>query len=424
MNLAKQIFVRFYLVIIVSVIIIGLTIDYLWRSVEEHNDPPEVALLNVAANSLDNSTQRYQAQIEQLNANTGLNFTLVPLEQISGAAIQKKLTQGEVVFLQSTDMKDEAYRLISGSEMLVRLSIDRNEISTSRQYGLLALFYLLIAVIVYAWTRPLVRDLKRLEAGVTNFADSEWDTVVSVAENSPVSHLANTYNALVVRIKQLLNDQQEMSHAISHELRTPLARIKFSLEIASETTNKSDIAIQLSSISEDVIEMQNLVDDLLSYASLEKASTVAKLERGNIQSLVENLAEKLKRNAPHISLDVATDKSQQTIYCDSYLIERALQNLIINGLKHASQRVAVSMEFVNKQCKLIVEDDGEGIDQAQKERVFDSFVRLPDKHKTKGFGLGLAIVKRIAKLHRGRVYLEDSSLGGAKFIFEWPITDK
>lgn len=420
MTLTNQIFVRFYLVIIASVIVIGLAVDYIWQSVEEDELPSETLLLEVTSRFLANSPEDYQQQLNDIHQKTGKQFKLVPLEQISGQSIHEKLKSGEVVFLHSNDMTLTAYLLLPNSQLLLSLEIEDAYPSVTNQYILLTLFYLLIALIVYFWTRPLVRDLKLLEAGVANFADSEWDTVVEVANNSPVSHLANTYNTLVIRIKQLLSDQQEMSHAISHELRTPLARIKFSLEIASGSQNQTDISQQLKSISEDVIEMQNLVDDLLSYASLEKASTVAKLEKGNIQSLIENLVDKLKRNDPQKIIELTTDETSEAVFCDSYLLERALQNLIINGLKHAKQKVNVSFTFLDSNCQVIVDDDGEGIEPSQKSRVFDSFVRLPDKNQTKGFGLGLAIVKRIAKLHQGKVYVEDSPSGGARFIFEWP----
>ena len=104
-------------------------------------------------------------------------------------------------------------------------------------------------------------------------------------------------------------------------------------------------------------------------------------------------------------------------------MELALSNLLANALRYARRNVRIEMARENGLCRLVVEDDGEGIPEAHRASVFHAFTRLDTSRnrETGGFGLGLAIVARIATLHRGRVTAGSSaSLGGARLALEWP----
>ena len=105
-------------------------------------------------------------------------------------------------------------------------------------------------------------------------------------------------------------------------------------------------------------------------------------------------------------------------------MELALSNLLANALRYARRKVSVEVARENGMNRLVVEDDGEGIPEAQRASVFVAFTRLDTSRnrETGGFGLGLAIVARIAALHRGRVVAGSSAtLGGARLTLEWPV---
>lgn len=424
MTLGNQIFLRFYLVIVLSVVIVGWTVDIIWQSFEPlPEERYHEEILSLAAEYIESQTDSSVEQsLSNINQLTSQHLSLVSASQIQADELQQALLNNEIVTLENSDGSFVAYRQLGHRNVLLAIEIPMTEKNKYTKYLLLVTFYLLIAGVVYLWTRPLARDLKTLEDASQDFAHANWNTSVVVPSSSPVNHLAQAYNRLLVRIKQLLKDQQEMSHAISHELRTPLARIKFSLEMALNSDNLESVQKQLTSIDEDIVEIQTLVDELLSYASLEKSSTVANCESGDIKSLITTLAGKLRRNSPNKNLTVKINENTKLVYCDSYLIERALQNLIINAFSHCQSQVNVRFSQSDHVNQLVVEDDGHGIDPDDRARVFDSFVRLQPKQAKgrKGFGLGLAIVKRIATLHQGSVDVAQSTLGGASFIFEWP----
>jgi len=115
------------------------------------------------------------------------------------------------------------------------------------------------------------------------------------------------------------------------------------------------------------------------------------------------------------------DRDAKIVVCDVHLMETVLRNLLYNAIRHANRHIRVTFAVVAQQrYRLCVEDDGPGIAEADRERVFGSFVQLgrPTGQKS-GFGLGLAIVKRIVEWHGGSAHVEPSALGGARFVVDW-----
>lgn len=423
MTLDKQIFVRLYLVIVVSVISVGIVIDYFWQS--SNDNISEIShheeLVQLISWHLDSLADISPNAIQKTQELASYPIGIISLQEIQANNLRQALSAGEIITLENEIGDIAFYKQLSNHPLVLIMTVPDSQHSEWQKYLMLVCFYLLIALAVYFWTLPLTKDLKTLEKAASSFAQSQWDTQVDIPPSSPITHLADAYNQLLIRIKELIKDQQEMSHAISHELRTPLARMKFSLELALNNADSQQVGSQLSSIKSDIEEIQQLVDELLSYATLEKSTTTASFEKGDIASLVQSLIAKLARNTQDKKLTFNAVKSSTQIYCDSYLIERGLQNLIVNALNHCKSEVHVSFQQTRGFNLLIVDDDGTGIPENERQRVFDSFVRLSNQAaKPKGFGLGLAIVKRIATLHRGKVLVDSAPMGGARFIIEWP----
>jgi K+-sensing histidine kinase KdpD len=103
-------------------------------------------------------------------------------------------------------------------------------------------------------------------------------------------------------------------------------------------------------------------------------------------------------------------------------MERVMLNLLENAARFAKTQIQVRAHIQAEQIVVSVSDDGPGIPNAERERVFDSFVRLNNAHNSsqRGFGLGLAIVKRLMRWHKGEACISDTALGGACFSVYWP----
>ena len=107
------------------------------------------------------------------------------------------------------------------------------------------------------------------------------------------------------------------------------------------------------------------------------------------------------------------------VECDSHLMESAIKNLLYNASRYAKHTINLRFTIDKDTYRLSIEDDGPGIPESERQRVFGSFVQLEKSGNHKGFGLGLAIVKRIVEWHGGQAAISQSSLGGASFTLTW-----
>jgi len=221
-------------------------------------------------------------------------------------------------------------------------------------------------------------------------------------------------------VSQLIQSQKEMTAALSHEMRTPLARVRFAMAVLEGEVDE-ELHGQLRAVNADVQQIDDLISDMLDYARLDHPGL--RMDRQEV-ALEPWLKQVAAGCPPHEkALECVRDGGLEHACMEPRLMELALNNLLVNALRYAKQRVRVEITRDHDVYRLVVEDDGDGIPEADRAAVFRAFTRLDTSRnrETGGFGLGLAIVSRIAALHRGRVIAGASrSLGGARLALEWP----
>jgi len=213
-----------------------------------------------------------------------------------------------------------------------------------------------------------------------------------------------------------------MSNAVSHEIKTPLARMKFEIELAQQASTVGEMQRSLEHVKGDIAQINDLVTATLSYAILERADVALNISAHNFTTLLPAITESVARDTrPDLKISTSVQSDALAIRCDMHLMETVLKNLLYNATRYAKHSidVAFTTERVNR---LVVDDDGPGIPEADRQRVFDSFVQLERQAGRKtGFGLGLAIVKRAVEWHGGQVSISESPHGGARFSVTWPV---
>lgn len=227
---------------------------------------------------------------------------------------------------------------------------------------------------------------------------------------------------MAARIESLVASQKDLSNAMSHEIKTPLARMRFELEMARTATASSDLARHLSNINIDIAELDAFVTATLDYAILERAEVALNMGAHDLTLMLPSVAESVRRDSrDDLIVRAEVSSSATAVPCDAHLMETVLRNLLYNATRYARRQIRVTF-FIRPDgvYDLRVEDDGPGIPEADRERIFDSFVQLesPGGQK-KGYGLGLAIVKRIVEWHGGKVSVTRSMLGGAGLVVTW-----
>ena len=202
------------------------------------------------------------------------------------------------------------------------------------------------------------------------------------------------------RIIRHLNQRSEMLSGISHDLRTPLTRIKLQLSFIKD----KEISKKLS---DDVGEMEKMLNEYLQFASSRSAETT---ETFNLSKLLETTIMKYEKK------EITTDISKE-VFLDGRknLMQRCFSNLIDNAIKY-STNVYISLRKLNNNILIIIDDDGPGIPENERENVFKPFYKI-DKSRgdsKSSVGLGLSIASDIVKSHGGNIKLETSPTNGLR----------
>jgi signal transduction histidine kinase len=219
------------------------------------------------------------------------------------------------------------------------------------------------------------------------------------------------------RLQAALRSQRDLLHAVSHELRSPLQRIRFALDLLPYAKTPEDLGRRVGELQGDVDELDALVDELLTWSRVENGETSLQRVDVDVASVLDGVADAARRLRPEV--EVRLEVLPLTASLDDSGFRRAVTNLVNNAVRYTDTRVVVSATLAGDRLTVQVDDDGDGVPEADRERIFEPFVRLDAARSrdTGGVGLGLAIVSRLAGDHGGAVHVEPSPLGGARFVW-------
>lgn len=284
----------------------------------------------------------------------------------------------------------------------------------------------LLAMLVVVMVGRLHQRMRAIENVVSRIARGELEARVKVEGDAMVDRLGDAFNSMAEHIQRLVHVQREMIHAVSHELRTPVARIRFGVQMIEDCPDEASVRKQLAGIDADIQELDELIDEILTYARLEQGGPILAFQETDVARIVEQVAREQKVPRPGLNIHAVMDiqNPRWTLSdVEPRYIHRAIQNLVGNAARYASSEVRITCRCDKETCRIDVEDDGPGVPEADWERIFTPFARLDDSRtrKSGGYGLGLSIVRRILYWHGGQAFVGRSdSLGGAAFSLVWP----
>jgi two-component system OmpR family sensor kinase len=327
----------------------------------------------------------------------------------------KKLHNGQAIVLSDSNVTEQIYIFDNKSQLLeISLSINSPDSGQFLLYSVL--FFLLLGAVIAFWIWPLWRDLSNLEKTVSNVKPDGSIMQNNISKTSLIYPIATSLNNMGRQITQLMQNQRELNGAVTHEFRTPLARLKFALAMNPPAQSDPWLGMQ-----QDVNELEHLVQEMLDYASTDARIPEMNLAEIPIKQLCQQLINRLKEShLPDLNVRVYGDDPH--VLADEHFIERAIENLVLNGKRYANEVLEIHVIKQKDVIQICIEDDGTGVSHAMREKIFSPFFR-PDESRDRqkgGAGLGLAIVKRIVDWHQGDCYVTDGQLGGAKFVITLP----
>lgn len=291
---------------------------------------------------------------------------------------------------------------------------------------------LIMTLGVFVWVWRLSRKLVLLDQAAMRFGGGDFNIRVSEKASDQVGGLNLSFNQMARRIENLIKGHKSLTNAVAHELRTPVSRIRFQLDMMHDESNEEKRNQYMYGISDDIEELGDLVDELLTFARFDREGRAQILQEYSLHESLcnvirgSNLAGTIKVIYEQNWLEECSESERRMLPYEPKYLERAIGNLVTNAQKYAESKVLISVERTASTCTIFVDDDGPGIPIGDRESIFEPFKRLDNSRTrtTGGYGLGLAIVRQVVEWHRGKVTISDSPLGGARFSISWPINHK
>ncbi|MFD8599274.1 sensor histidine kinase [Kitasatospora sp. NPDC059646] len=285
-----------------------------------------------------------------------------------------------------------------------------------------------VAVTVAVGLR-LSRPLHALTHAARRMADGDLSARVRVTGRNEISRLAAAFNAMAERRGQLEELRKAMVGDVAHELRTPLSNIRGWLEAVEDGVATADRALT-SSLLEEAMQLQHLIDDLRDLAAADAGELVLHPEPVDLDDLLAQVANAHGAQAKTSGVALAVEPSPAAapeVLADPVRLRQALGNLVSNAVRHTPPGGTVTLRARAADGAVLVEvaDTGRGIAAADLPLVFERFWRADRSRnrQTGGSGLGLAIVRKIAELHGGTVQVASTPGAGSVFTVTLPAAE-
>ena len=285
----------------------------------------------------------------------------------------------------------------------------------------LPILTLIVAGVVWMVVGRALRPVEAMRSQVERITSEQLDRrVPAPATHDEIGKLASTLNDMLDRLQESSSTQRRFVADASHELRTPIANIRVAMEVASAHPDRANWTDVAAEVLEQDARMERMTDDLLLLGRTGETSVPLRLGPVDLADLV---TAELSRGVPADRRLVASEVAAVTVTGDREQLARMLSNLVDNALRHARRQVTVAVTVGSSSVEIKVADDGPGIDRADREVVFNPFVRLDghrDRHQG-GAGLGLAIVRQVVLAHHGTIRVRDNG-PGALFVVRLPLS--
>ena len=438
----SKLFFNFYLLAMGSFVAIAFTADFVISTAQRGiTDDYARRFMRGTITLIEDELYRtprrdWEKKISELDEKFSYRLGIVEritLDSTLTATQVNKLDAGDIAIDHDGDIMYR--RLGTSSKVLVvgPLAANRNTELKERlplDLRLRLLTWSLIGVIfgiaLWFWVRPIWRDLEALRQTARDLGDGDFEARSPAARSQLFAPLSDTMNSMAERVQQLLATHRELSSAISHELRTPIARMRFALEMLSDTDDRAERERLWAMMEGDLDELDHLIDTSLTYARFERETPEPHFSSVHFAEWLRDEVDAIRLLGRDLIIAVDTSRLPESlaIDVDRKAMPYALRNLLRNAFKYAGRQITVSAQLQDGKIVVHVDDDGIGIPPDDRESVFSAFTRLDRSRDraTGGYGLGLAITRRVLELHGGTATADASPLGGARFTLAWPVT--
>ena len=435
-SLASRVAVLTTIVLGVTIAILALTAYYVMRaqlmsSLDQsllnraHRATADTALSGVATGQVP-AWLLGAADIRIILVNSegkGMSGTDIPSFRLGQSEYDVVTGQRESVVRTLVTEEGERYRVAtvragSGQALVLAQPLAANDRTLEKLGGVLFTFGALgvLTALLAGWlvARNGLRPVRRLTSAVERIAVTEDLTPLRIEGDDEVARLATAFNQMLLALGASRDRQRRLVADASHELRTPLTSLRTNLDLLRQAEGNSALPPEsrlelLDDVRGQIEELSALVGDLVELARDEPTTRV--VAEVDLAEVVERAVTRVRRRAHGVSF--AVDLDPWPVVGDASSLERAITNLLDNAAKWSPADGTVDVRL--SQGVLVVDDQGSGVDPADRPHVFERFYRSEESRAMPGSGLGLAIVRQVLDRHGGRIEVSEAPSGGARF---------
>ncbi|MDW5415537.1 MULTISPECIES: ATP-binding protein [unclassified Iodobacter] len=424
----RQLFLRFYLTVVVCFLASSFVIDELYQNLFESSNQHYLSDIFKTTISVIESTlgdlppSIWHDEVKRLKNKLPLPVEIETLNAYTlSKSNQQALINGDIIFLENQDVY---LHRIPHTELMVVLGpvpyLQRLDNFSWPDMVALLLMCAALGLPTWLWMRPLWRDLQHMARQSRQLGEGDFSVRVTLNESSTLNSLGVTFNRMAHDVEELTASRKALIDAVSHDLRTPLARLRYRLEAIKSGASTSE---QIIAIERDLGQIDELIEEWLTMSTLDKPQL-------NLETQPIEILPWLRRQISEFSSQSSITPELinllpgQTPYleADSHYLTRALANLMSNSRRYGGTQIALTVQWENGRAQIHIDDNGQGIPESERQRLLQPFERLEvsRNRQTGGFGLGLAIVSMIMRGHGGSAAISDAPLGGARVTLSWP----
>jgi len=323
--------------------------------------------------------------------------------------LQKSLKErvSYVYKFDTKTIKDTVILYVETDKGVIEFSVPRKNLYSSTIevfMGFMLITALLLFILALHFMRQQIKPLKNIMLAAEEFGKGNNNFILKPRGAFELKLLSHVFIRMRGRINNQIEQRTEMLAGISHDLRTPLTRMKLQIALLKDKS-------AIKSLTEDVSEMREMIDAYLAFAKGEGEEKIKKIE---LKSFIDKI---LVRNSFDDKIQIINlIEKNQFIYARPLAINRVVLNILSNAQQYARTKINILFNKDVKEKVIMIEDDGPGIPESERMKVFKAFYRMDRSRFSKygKTGLGLTIATNIIKGHGGEIKLSKASIGGLK----------
>ncbi len=335
------------------------------------------------------------------------------------------------------DYKNETYKIYKTQRFSVLsrgyFGVFIREFSHNLLVSMFLISFPLSFLIAWFFSRPI----KRLQMAVSELSNnlSERKSLdLLTSRQDEFGDLARDFDAMAMHLEKILLSKTRLLSDVSHELRSPLARLQIALGLAHKKRNvheskSTQINIELDRIKLEADRMNQMLSGLLDYSKMDNTYSKHEEKSIDLSQLLKQLITDAEFEGDQKGITIESIIQPHTfIIGDQLLLMSCFDNILRNGIRYANSKIIVecktfqSLESSKEFIQVSIQDDGDGIGDDQKEKIFEAFYR-PETDRSRqsgGVGLGLSIAKKAIEAHCGEIFAENINPSGLKIMIKLP----